>query len=74
MPPTLHALLEGVLDYAGLFPPAKLPMPDAVRNYLAYRTSAQSWVLGGFVCPVSRLEELTAALASQQAQLVELAC
>ena len=31
---SLRALLEGVIDYAGLFPPAKLPLPEALANYL----------------------------------------
>ena len=34
MPPTLKALLEHVIDYAGLFPPAKLSLDESVRNYL----------------------------------------
>ena len=30
---SLRALLEHLVDYAGLFPPAALTMQDAVRNY-----------------------------------------
>jgi hypothetical protein len=70
MPPTLRALLEHVLDYAGMFPPAKLPLGDAVRNYLAYRESPQSWMLGGFVCPVARLKELATVLEGSVARPV----
>lgn len=50
-------LLTGIIDYAGLFPPSKLPMSDAVINYATYRNSNYSWMLGRFVCPVGRLEE-----------------
>ena len=57
----LHALLDGLIDYAGLFPPAKLPMGDAVRNYAAYLRSEHEWMLGRFICPVSRLEEFRGA-------------
>ncbi|HVT40363.1 MAG TPA: hypothetical protein VHE78_15075 [Gemmatimonadaceae bacterium] len=55
----VQALLEGLIDYAGLFPPASLPMTDAVRNYAGYRQGAHAWVLGRFVVPVARLDELT---------------
>src|SRR5262245_45050790 len=56
----LRALLAGLIDYAGLFPPAKLPMDVAVRNYLKYRDEPESWMLGRFICPASRLGELAA--------------
>jgi hypothetical protein len=54
----LRALLEGALDYAGLFPPARLGLDEAVRNYARYRHEAGAWILGRFVVPAARLEEL----------------
>jgi hypothetical protein len=54
----LRALLAGVIDYAGLFPPAKLPLDQAIRNYARYRQEPESWMLGRFVCPAARLAEL----------------
>jgi hypothetical protein len=60
--PVVEALLSGILDYAGLFPPAALPMPEAVRRYADYRDSADAWLLGRFVVSASRLEELDATL------------
>jgi hypothetical protein len=59
----LRALLEGAVDYAGLFPPAALDLPAAVRNYAAYRASADRWMLGRFVVGVARLPELRATVA-----------
>ena len=56
-----HALLAGSIDYAGLFPPAGLAMPTAVAQYAEYRAGPDAWVLGRFVVPVSRLEELERA-------------
>jgi hypothetical protein len=50
-------LLAGLVDYAGLFPPAALPMADAVRRYDEYRKSPAAWALGCFVLPVARLAE-----------------
>jgi hypothetical protein len=54
----LRALLTGVLDYAGLFPPASLPLDSALRNYARYRQEPDAWMLGRFVVPAARLEEL----------------
>jgi hypothetical protein len=53
----LHALLEGVVDYAGLFPPAGLDMRAAVTNYASYLASDDAWMLGRFVLPLARLDE-----------------
>src|SRR5436305_7602207 len=58
MSPSLRALLEHVIDYAGLFPPASLPLEVAVRNYDSYRRGPDAWMLGRFVCPAARLAEL----------------
>jgi len=53
-------LLAGLIDYAGLFPPAALEMDEAARNYAAYRFGPQVWALGRFVIPLARLAELPA--------------
>ena len=57
----IRALLEGLIDYAGLFPPAALDIRMAVRNYSAYRESDEVWALGRFVVTAQRLSEFTAA-------------
>jgi hypothetical protein len=62
MPDTaLRALLAGAVDYAGLFPPAGLPMNEAVANYGDYLAGSDAWALGRFVVPVARLGELERA-------------
>ncbi|MGI8619740.1 MAG: hypothetical protein ACR2L6_11735 [Gemmatimonadaceae bacterium] len=53
----MHALVAGLVDYAGLFPPAQLGMAEAMKNYAAYRAGAHAWILGRFVIPVTRLAE-----------------
>jgi hypothetical protein len=58
MKASLRALLSGVIDYAGLFPPAQLPLDEAIRNYQSYSASADAWMLGRFVCPAAKLKEL----------------
>ncbi len=55
---SLRSLLAGILDYAGLFPPAKLPLDQAIRQYASYQVDPDSWMLGRFVCPAERLGEL----------------
>jgi hypothetical protein len=58
---SVRAFLSQIIDYAGLFPPAKLPLDEAVRIYLHERkTSPHRWMLGRFVCPTVRLTELLA--------------
>ena len=57
MSATLRVLLGSIVDYAGLFPPARLPLDQAVRNYLRYRSEPESWMLGRFVLPAARLDE-----------------
>ncbi len=59
MAPSLRVLLAGIVDYAGLFPPAALPFDEAFRNYARYRQGDDAWLLGRFVLPARRLEALT---------------
>ena len=54
---SLRALLEGTIDYAGLFAPASLDMRTSVDNYSRYRNHPQQWALGRLVLPVARLDE-----------------
>lgn len=59
----VRAMMREAIDYAGLFPPAALGMEAAVRNFDAYRRGPHAWMLGRFVLPVARLEELAATYA-----------
>jgi hypothetical protein len=60
----IRTLLRESIDYAGLFPPAGLDLPDAVRNYANYKGGPDAWALGRFVVPVSRLGEFETAAAA----------
>lgn len=57
---SLRAFLEHLIDYAGLFPPASLDMPDAVATYARHLGSDHAWMVGRFVCPASRLDAFAA--------------
>lgn len=54
--------MNSLVDYAGLFPPASLDMPEAVANYAEYRQHAEAWMLGRFICPAGRLSEMVECL------------
>ncbi len=51
--------MTGLVDYAGLFPPAQLELDPAIRNYARYRGEDDAWMLGRFIISVARLGELT---------------
>lgn len=60
---SIRLLLSEAIDYAGLFPPARLSMSEAVINYAAYRNSNYEWMLGRFVCPAVALDEFVESAA-----------
>ena len=56
--------MSGLIDYAGLFPPAALGMREAVENYAEYLTGPDRSSLGSFIVPLERLDELDDSAAS----------
>jgi len=69
-----RALLSEIVDYAGLFPPAQLPLEKAVREYAAHLGEEKAWMLGRFIIPAQRLEELEPHLVlfSEPLQIIAL--
>lgn len=59
-----RAFLGGLIDYAGLFPPAALPLGPALAEYARHRAGPDAWMLGRFIAPAARLEALVAALVA----------
>ena len=55
--PSVAALLSNIVDYAGLFPPAKLDMETTVQNYARFLDGPHAWLLERLVVPAARLEE-----------------
>ena len=43
--PALKALLDSFIDYAGIFPPAKLSLDAAIGNFKDYQNGEYSWML-----------------------------
>ncbi|MFL5462414.1 MAG: hypothetical protein ACJ8AC_00045 [Gemmatimonadaceae bacterium] len=58
---SIDALTNGLVDYAGLFPPAGEDMRTAVASYASYLRGPDRSALGRFVVPVTRLQEFTNA-------------
>ena len=58
MTPAAHALLDHLVDYAGLFPPAALDLGPAVDAYARHRQRTEAWMLGRFVIPAAKLAAL----------------
>ena len=56
-----RALFAALVDHAPLFPPAALGMAEALAEDDRARACDEAWMLGRFVCPASRLDELLAA-------------
>jgi hypothetical protein len=46
-----RALLTGLFDHAAMFPPASLPLPEALAEDDRARASEHAWLLGRFVVP-----------------------
>ena len=55
----IRVLLDSIVDYAALYPPASVNMATAVRNFAHYRAGANGWMLGRFVCPAASLEQFS---------------
>jgi hypothetical protein len=47
-----------ILDYAGMFPPAKLPLDAALRNFQSYQHHEHADYLSRFVIPVGQVPDL----------------
>jgi hypothetical protein len=56
-----RAFLAGLVDYAGLFPPASLSVDEAVAEYARQLRGWGSWILGRLVVPAARLPEVARA-------------
>jgi hypothetical protein len=53
-----RAALAALIDHAPLFPPASLPVPDAIEEDRRARADEHDWLLARLVWPASRLDEL----------------
>ena len=56
----IETLLAGLIDYAGLYPPASLDMRSSVENYRAYGSGKHAFALGRFIVDINRMDEFLA--------------
>lgn len=59
-------LFAGLVDDAALFPPGNAPMDVALAEHARYRAAPWSDAVGPFLCPVSRVDELSSTLPADQ--------
>jgi hypothetical protein len=57
MSPPLKALLTNLIDYAGLYPPAALPLRIVLERYRGFLASPDAWILNRLVLPLSKVRE-----------------
>jgi hypothetical protein len=69
--PGLRALLDRLIDYAGMFPPAALTRDAAVANYESYRAGEHAWMLRWLVVGAAELPHVPAELDGLLAVLGE---
>jgi hypothetical protein len=58
------ALFAELIDHAALFPPENAPMPVAVDEHRRHRAAWYAPLIGPFLCPSSRLDELAAEVTA----------
>jgi hypothetical protein len=61
-----RSLFAGLVDDAALFPPGNAPMARALAEHAAHRASTYGDLVGPFLCPASRIDELAATLPLDQ--------
>jgi hypothetical protein len=69
--PSLQALLERLIDYAGIYPPASVTLDTAVENYGSYRNSSYSWMLRWLVVGAAEVPSLPKSLDGSLSVLAE---
>jgi hypothetical protein len=60
--PAFSRLLSKSIDYAGLFPPASLPLSEALEMFRGYLNGGESWIIASIVLPIDRLTEAASFL------------
>jgi hypothetical protein len=67
--PAIARLLSKSIDYAGLFPPASLPMSGAIERFNRYLQGRESWIINSMVLPIDRLTEASGIFSDQPFRL-----
>jgi len=62
----VRTLMNRIIDYAGLFPPANLDLPTSLQQYTKYMMGDDNWALSHFVIPQKLLENFPFELLSPE--------
>ncbi len=62
---SLNIFMQGLLDYAGLFPPATLSLQNSLKNFAEYYHHNQKEWLGKFILPINKINETISILNKQ---------
>lgn len=65
---SLKNFCSKIIDYAGLFPPASLELPQAFHNFVFYQQGEYKWMLGKFIIPAKKLSSLGELLNSMSVE------
>jgi hypothetical protein len=71
--PAHHGLFRGLFDDASLFPPASLPMADAVTGHFRHQAAWYREMSGPFVCPDAKISQLAAIMTTAGVMQLDLA-
>lgn len=58
MKASFRNFMTGLIDYAGLFPPASLDIETALDNYAGYLEGEEGWMLGRCIVPAAQLHRV----------------
>jgi hypothetical protein len=58
IPGALRALASHLIDYAGVYPPAALPLAEAVEQYREILAGPENWILNRMVLPARKLADV----------------
>jgi hypothetical protein len=70
-PLSVRAAFDALVDYAGLFPPAQLPLAEAASEYDKERARAHAWMLARFIVPASLLSDAAASFKARFSVIVD---
>src|SRR5258706_10181880 len=55
---SIEVFMRRILDYAGMFPPANLPLEQAACNFQEYQRHPHADFLGAFIAPLFRWKDV----------------
>ena len=54
----LRYVLDQAIDYAGMYPPASLSLPEALKSYHRHRSGAEAWMVKRMVLSIDAISKI----------------